>query len=316
MAEFEQIFDKNDFLENENIGGEPPTSEEQWDNCVTEFTGTPAFEALSDYERENISHIGWIFFREMEEHGYTVLPFNWTEEEVISIAKQGINTIIWDDEEEFNSFKTTTLAIMRFLVEEKQLLLKPSFLTDLSDMFESPECSYEEIQETQFYLKKIFIESKKMGIDLNLEPMRSPEVIEEIERKRAIFDRYTDLFEKYNKNEDAALAALDNDEERTIVMEEIIENLLIPEDEFSEKKMQQAISKMQRLVKKYRGNQDQAFAELSVEEQRYMVTYMTQEEDEDYRPQVPVVRSEPKIGRNDPCPCGSGKKYKKCHGNL
>ncbi|MBI4970907.1 MAG: preprotein translocase subunit SecA [Candidatus Omnitrophica bacterium] len=25
-------------------------------------------------------------------------------------------------------------------------------------------------------------------------------------------------------------------------------------------------------------------------------------------------RSEPKVGRNDPCPCGSGKKYKKCHG--
>jgi preprotein translocase subunit SecA len=27
-----------------------------------------------------------------------------------------------------------------------------------------------------------------------------------------------------------------------------------------------------------------------------------------------VVRSQPKVGRNDPCPCGSGKKYKKCHG--
>jgi len=26
------------------------------------------------------------------------------------------------------------------------------------------------------------------------------------------------------------------------------------------------------------------------------------------------VRPDPKIGRNDPCPCGSGKKYKKCHG--
>jgi len=22
----------------------------------------------------------------------------------------------------------------------------------------------------------------------------------------------------------------------------------------------------------------------------------------------------PQVGRNDPCPCGSGKKYKKCHG--
>jgi len=27
-----------------------------------------------------------------------------------------------------------------------------------------------------------------------------------------------------------------------------------------------------------------------------------------------VVREGEKTGRNDPCPCGSGKKYKKCHG--
>jgi preprotein translocase subunit SecA len=27
-----------------------------------------------------------------------------------------------------------------------------------------------------------------------------------------------------------------------------------------------------------------------------------------------VVRDQPKVGRNEPCPCGSGKKYKKCHG--
>jgi preprotein translocase subunit SecA len=26
------------------------------------------------------------------------------------------------------------------------------------------------------------------------------------------------------------------------------------------------------------------------------------------------VRTGPKVGRNDPCPCGSGKKYKHCHG--
>ena len=30
--------------------------------------------------------------------------------------------------------------------------------------------------------------------------------------------------------------------------------------------------------------------------------------------QVPYYREEPKVGRNDPCPCGSGKKYKKCCG--
>ena len=27
-----------------------------------------------------------------------------------------------------------------------------------------------------------------------------------------------------------------------------------------------------------------------------------------------VIREGEKVGRNDPCPCGSGKKYKKCHG--
>ena len=35
-------------------------------------------------------------------------------------------------------------------------------------------------------------------------------------------------------------------------------------------------------------------------------------------PSAPVkqepIKVGPKIGRNDPCPCGSGKKYKNCHG--
>ena len=30
----------------------------------------------------------------------------------------------------------------------------------------------------------------------------------------------------------------------------------------------------------------------------------------------PIVREGVKVGRNDPCPCGSGKKYKQCHGSL
>ena len=33
-------------------------------------------------------------------------------------------------------------------------------------------------------------------------------------------------------------------------------------------------------------------------------------------PVAPYVREQPKVGRNQPCPCGSGKKYKQCHGRL
>jgi len=31
---------------------------------------------------------------------------------------------------------------------------------------------------------------------------------------------------------------------------------------------------------------------------------------------TPFVRAVPKVGRNEPCPCGSGRKYKHCHGAL
>jgi len=36
----------------------------------------------------------------------------------------------------------------------------------------------------------------------------------------------------------------------------------------------------------------------------------------DEEQQQPFVRSDRKIGRNEPCPCGSGKKYKQCHGRI
>lgn len=42
---------------------------------------------------------------------------------------------------------------------------------------------------------------------------------------------------------------------------------------------------------------------------------MTFSHGEDAAPK-PVTRTDEKVGRNDPCPCGSGKKYKKCHGAM
>ena len=41
-----------------------------------------------------------------------------------------------------------------------------------------------------------------------------------------------------------------------------------------------------------------------------------QDDDEVVAVSKPIVRDKPKVGRNEPCPCGSGKKYKHCHGKL
>ena len=42
------------------------------------------------------------------------------------------------------------------------------------------------------------------------------------------------------------------------------------------------------------------------------------QEPEAEKPMIPqtYTRDQPKVGRNEPCPCGSGKKYKQCHGKL
>jgi preprotein translocase subunit SecA len=37
---------------------------------------------------------------------------------------------------------------------------------------------------------------------------------------------------------------------------------------------------------------------------------------EEPKKQRPFVRQGRKVGRNEPCPCGSGKKFKQCHGRL
>ncbi|MDE5643200.1 MAG: SEC-C domain-containing protein, partial [Muribaculaceae bacterium] len=50
-------------------------------------------------------------------------------------------------------------------------------------------------------------------------------------------------------------------------------------------------------------------AEVPGDEQRRVASAQQGE-----RPKPMPVKAGPKVGRNDPCPCGSGKKYKNCHG--
>ncbi len=60
-----------------------------------------------------------------------------------------------------------------------------------------------------------------------------------------------------------------------------------------------------------------AVAESAYEAQRQAALRMSQQSqmaDEGREAVKTIVRDQPKVGRNDPCPCGSGKKYKKCCG--
>ena len=52
----------------------------------------------------------------------------------------------------------------------------------------------------------------------------------------------------------------------------------------------------------------------AAQEQRYLEQHGGREPGQDVKAVDPIRNRGPRPGRNDPCPCGSGKKYKKCHG--
>ena len=51
-----------------------------------------------------------------------------------------------------------------------------------------------------------------------------------------------------------------------------------------------------------------------VHEQAQLIGSGDEESDAKHQGNIHRASGEPKVGRNEPCPCGSGKKYKKCHG--
>jgi preprotein translocase subunit SecA len=64
-------------------------------------------------------------------------------------------------------------------------------------------------------------------------------------------------------------------------------------------------------VSRLRGNNQQAMTETQAAAQRAAMS--ASHSDKAVQKTMPIVR-EKTVGRNDPCPCGSGKKYKNCHG--
>ncbi|MBO6554927.1 MAG: preprotein translocase subunit SecA [Pseudomonadales bacterium] len=65
-----------------------------------------------------------------------------------------------------------------------------------------------------------------------------------------------------------------------------------------------------------RRREEESRAKLNYEKSSASAMGEPEETDAEAEPQAPFVRREKKVGRNEPCPCGSGKKYKACCGKL
>lgn len=65
-----------------------------------------------------------------------------------------------------------------------------------------------------------------------------------------------------------------------------------------------------------RRREEESRAKLNYQKSSASAMGEPEEPEPEPEPQAPFVRREKKVGRNEPCPCGSGKKYKSCHGKL
>lgn len=116
------------------------------------------------------------------------------------------------------------------------------------------------------------------------------------EYKREAFEMFQQLLVRYKQE---VVKVVSNIKVRT--QEEIEE---------TERQHRQMLANMQLRHAKVEGLANEYSDHQSTASQRQASDQQSSEK------KTPMVRKQPKIGRNDPCPCGSGKKYKHCHGKL
>ncbi len=129
----------------------------------------------------------------------------------------------------------------------------------------------------------------RQGIHLRGYAQKNPKQ----EYKRESFQLFSQLLDKINYEVISALCKFEVKVERDI-------------EQLEERRRQSLDFKQV----EYRHNEVDAL------QQEGDVAVTEEMQDEAILAQQTFVREQPKVGRNDPCPCGSGKKFKQCHGKL
>ncbi len=125
----------------------------------------------------------------------------------------------------------------------------------------------------------------RQGIHLRGYAQKNPKQ----EYKREAFELFSQLLDKVNYEVISALCKFE------VKMEQDIEQM---------QSRRQAMNPMQM---EYKHVEADALQDSDV---------AVREDEQAFLANPAVMRSGPKVGRNDPCPCGSGKKFKQCHGKL
>jgi uncharacterized protein YecA (UPF0149 family) len=208
--------------------------------------------------------------------------------------------------------KNTIVAFFQFLTEEKELLFNSSEIIEmLNEKYEKYESSVKEKQMI-FMMNDMHCKAIKERINIYDQDVMNKFADKEV-KKMQTMNKYDTLAAKFGEN--MALDKMSLDEQQ------IVMSCIMEENDITDKNVDIALGKklQAQITSMYaRGASDakvEQFTSNLSEIEVNSLFYVSQEEMKNnaQRNSRPVTVG-PKIGRNDPCSCGSGKKYKKCCG--
>ncbi len=236
-------------------------------------------------------------------YSMTAITFKWAELKTLPEGEFFISQI--------EQCKDSIIAFLQFLSVQRLEIPNISEIITLIEEDYAAYISSDKMKKTIYFLSDIYNSAIENGVDIYNSHKMEKFINQKIEKVN-IMHKFDDLVDKFGM--DKALQKL-NPRETNIVMAELSEGNEITEDNIDielGKKLQ-----FETMMMQMRGDSDEKISQfikqLSQLEQNSLF-YVMQQEMKSHTDNGIPVRTEPKIGRNDPCFCGSGKKYKKCCG--
>jgi uncharacterized protein YecA (UPF0149 family) len=308
------------------IENQQDTKFAEWrDDLIADFDLSPYSDLNADFDfdfdEDEVLEVCRDLLEKFDTEFGAAIFDEWTEEQTITVLRQ---SLIDASPMEYELMKAVYPQFLRFLVQ-KGICTEGDMLVQKLAEIQTEVDNDEDRQMMLENIEDVLREMRVKGIDP--EDQEAVQLfMENIKRRTEALNRLSDAMNAHNDDLEVALATL-SEEDQDLVNEYQAEQMY---KEFDPKKGEQAMSKLaKRLNNKIPSDADafQKAAEryLTMEEQLNLMMFMRylQEKEDNgefdngeygQSPQETVRRDEPKVGRNDPCPCGSGKKYKKCHG--
>jgi uncharacterized protein YecA (UPF0149 family) len=299
----------------------------EWrDALVTEFEASSYFEAVIEESNlsetdlsETLEDLLDSYEADYAEGVYETWSHEGTEAAMTDVFQK---TIAFLDDDAFDELQLMMPPALRFLVS-KGICTEGDVLVQKMTKIAEKMGSEEERENFGAFFKDFMDDARREQIDLE-NPVELAAFTEKWKAKQELMTRFYDRMDEVNKDFMAALESFE-EEEKSIIAATIAHD---SEHLYDPQKAQLALTKLSNRLNGKVPKDADAFERalqrhLNEEEQFQVMLYFQKmaekeehgyDDDDDDEPKETIRREEPKIGRNDPCPCGSGKKYKKCHG--